>query len=75
LLLNLIEEHIVRLFNLFSDAKLVILSGIAYDPVPNADLVKRVAESLGVPTERIVTEDRPKDTVQEAWYLVPFLGE
>lgn len=64
----------VRLLNFFSGAKLVISGGIAYDPVPNADLVKRVAESLGVRSERIITENRPRDTVQEAKYLAPLLG-
>lgn len=65
----------MRLFNLLPDAKLVISGGIAYDPVPNADLVKRVAISLGIPSERVITENRPRDTVQEARYLEPLLGK
>ena len=65
----------IRLINLFPGSKLVLSGGIVYDPVPNADVVKRVAESLGVSSDRIIAENRPIDTVQEAKYLEPLLGK
>lgn len=64
----------IRLLNHFSGAKLVVTGGIGYDPVPNAEVVGRVAESLGVARERIIREDRPRDTFQEAEYLQPLLA-
>ena len=65
----------IRLLNLFPGSKLVLSGGVVYDPIPNADVVKHVAESLGVAPERIITENRPVDTVQEAQYLLPLLGK
>ena len=64
----------IRLLNLFSGAKLVVTGGVGYDPVPNADVVARVAESLKVPRDRMIMENRPRDTAQEAELLKPLLG-
>ena len=64
----------IRLIHIFSDATLIVTGGIGYDPVPNADVVGQVAEDLGVPREKISRETRPRDTVQEAEYLLPLLG-
>ena len=34
-----------------------------------------MAESIGVPKERIIIENRPRDTLQEAEMLFPLLGQ
>ncbi|MFH0780833.1 MAG: ElyC/SanA/YdcF family protein [Pseudomonadota bacterium] len=65
----------IRLLQLKPNAKLVLSGGIGYDPVANAEVVRRVAESIGVPKERIVVENRPRDTLQEAEMLIPLLGQ
>jgi uncharacterized SAM-binding protein YcdF (DUF218 family) len=65
----------VRLLQLQPDAKLVVTGGVGYDPVANALVVGRAAESIGVPRERIIVEDRPRDTRQEAEMLFPLLGK
>ena len=65
----------IRLLNFLPGTKLVLTGGIGHDPVPNADVVKRVAEGLGVFSDRIITETRPRDTVQEARFLEPLLSE
>ncbi len=65
----------VRLLQLKPDAKLILSGGIAYDPVANGEVVGRVAESIGVPKERIIVENRPSDTIQEAEMLFPLLGQ
>ena len=64
----------IRLLNIFPETKLIVTGGIGYDPVPNADVVGRVAESIGVASARILRENRPRDTVQEAEFLQPLLG-
>lgn len=64
----------IRIFRLKDKTKLVISGGIAYDPVPNADVVAQVAEILGVPKERMILENRPRDTIEEAEQLSPLLG-
>ena len=65
----------IRLLNIFPGTKLIVTGGVGHDPVPNAQVVGQVAESLGVPGERIIREERPRDTVQEAEILQPVLGK
>lgn len=65
----------IRLALLQPEAKLILTGGIGYDPVPNAEVVNRVADSLGFPQERIIVENRPRDTLQEAEMLLPVLGD
>ena len=63
----------VRMLNHFPRAKIVLSGGVGYDPVPNADLVESVAVAMGVNSERIIVESRPRDTVEEAQFLEPLL--
>ncbi len=65
----------IRLALLFPQAQLILTGGIGYDPVPNAEVVNQVAESLGFPRERLIVENRPRDTLEEAELLVSVLGE
>jgi len=65
----------VRLLQVLPEAKLIVTGGIGYDPVANADVVGRVALSIGVPRDRLIIENRPRDTLQEAEMLLPLLGK
>ena len=65
----------VRLLQLLPEAKLIVTGGVGYDPVANAEVVGRVALSIGVPKERLIVENRPRDTLQEAEMLKPLLGK
>jgi uncharacterized SAM-binding protein YcdF (DUF218 family) len=65
----------IRIFRELTGSILVISGGIGYDPVPNADIVSRVALSIGVPPNRIIVENRPRDTLQEAEMLQPTLKD
>lgn len=60
-----------RLLQHYPKAKLLISGGVGYDPVPNAEVVADVAVSLGVAADRIVVENRPRDTLEEAELLLP----
>jgi uncharacterized SAM-binding protein YcdF (DUF218 family) len=64
----------IRLGHIFPESKLIISGGKGYDPVPNAEVVNKVARSLGFPKDRIVVENRPRDTLQEAEMLSSMLG-
>ena len=55
--------------------KLVISGGINQDPRPNALVVSRVAELIGVDTAAMIIEDRPQDTFEEAKLLQPLLTD
>jgi uncharacterized SAM-binding protein YcdF (DUF218 family) len=65
----------IRLFRHFPEAKLVISGGIGYDPVPNAEIVGKVANELGIPDGKMIIENRPRDTMEEAERLHPLLGD
>ena len=65
----------VRFLQLLPEAKLIVTGGVGYDPVANGEVVGRVALSVGVPKERLIIENRPRDTLQEAEMLKPLLGK
>lgn len=54
---------------------LILSGGINQDPRANAAVARRVAESLGVDSGRLVTEERPRDTAEEAEMLQPMLKD
>jgi uncharacterized SAM-binding protein YcdF (DUF218 family) len=54
---------------------LILSGGANLDPRANAAVAGRVAESLGVDSGRIVTEERPRDTAEEAEMLQPMLKD
>ena len=64
----------LRILTYFPEARLVVTGGIGYDPEPNAAVVARTAMSIGIPASRILIENRPRDTLQEAAMLWPVLG-
>lgn len=64
----------LRLAHSFSDSRLILSGGKGYDPVANAEIVSRVARKIGFDENRIVVENRPRDTLQEAELLSELLG-
>ena len=64
----------VRLSHLLPKARIVITGGIGYDPVPNAEIVAKAAKVLGLDETRLIVEDWPRDTLQEAEALVRVVG-
>ena len=63
----------MRILPFFPDAKLIISGGIGFDPVPNGKVVAQVADSLGLPEDKVIVENRPRDSLQEAELLYPLL--
>jgi uncharacterized SAM-binding protein YcdF (DUF218 family) len=64
----------IRLLRKIPEARLVLSGGRITDPVPNAVVMARIAESLGVRAADIILEPRPLDTHDEARFLAPLLG-
>ena len=61
----------VRIYQLHPEAR-IITSGSAFtDPSSNAMKVKEAAISLGIPASKIITENFPKDTEEEAQLIAP----
>ncbi|MCW5201110.1 YdcF family protein [Desulfobulbus sp. F4] len=66
----------IRLHHELPDSWLVVSGGpFPGDPVANAVVVGRTARQLGVDGGRLVIEDRPRDTAEEARLLKPLLKE
>ena len=63
-----------RLADLLPDSRVVITGGIGYDPVPNAEVVRKVALMIGIEGDRLIIEDRPRDTIEEAEHLKGIVG-
>ncbi|MCI5137105.1 MAG: hypothetical protein D3922_01525 [Candidatus Electrothrix sp. AR1] len=65
----------IRIQRQLSQTFLVLSGGANQDPRANAAVARRVAESLGVDSGRLVTEERPRDTAEEAKLLQPMLKD
>ena len=65
----------IRIQRQLPQAFLILSGGANRDPRANAVVAGRVAESLGVIKERMVTEDRPRDTAEEVSLLQPMLND
>jgi uncharacterized SAM-binding protein YcdF (DUF218 family) len=66
----------IRLHRELPNSWLVVSGGANQeDPLANAVVVGRTAQQLGVDGGRLVIEDRPRDTVEEAQLLKPLLKD
>lgn len=65
----------IRLQRELPDAWLVISGGVHKDQQANAVVVGRVAQLLGVDGGRMIIEERPRDTFEEAKLLRPLLKD
>ena len=64
----------IRLHRQLPDSMLFIAGGAVSDPVPNARVVARVANQLGVDSEKVLVLDTPRDTVEEAEAVFRVIG-
>ncbi len=66
----------IRIHRLLPGTRLVISGGTnVNDPAANATVVSDVAVKIGVATDDLLVEDRPRDTYEEAKLLKQILGE
>jgi uncharacterized SAM-binding protein YcdF (DUF218 family) len=66
----------IRLHRELPESWLVVSGGASQgDPLANAAVTGRTAQQLGVDGGRLVIEDRPRDTVEEARLLAPLLKD
>jgi len=59
----------IRIYRQLDQAKLIVSGYAGDDSVPHAIISKKVAISLGVPKEDILTQEEAKDTQEEAIYV------
>ena len=65
----------IRIHRMLPKSKLVISGGRNFDPVANAQVVGDLALQLGVNPDKMIIEDRPRDTFEEAELLEPLLAD
>jgi len=71
-LVRLIEG--IRIYRKYPGAKLLLSGGSVFDPVPEAEVLARVAIETGVPEKDIILESKSKDTIDEARFIKPIVG-
>lgn len=64
----------VRIFRQLDEAKLIVSGYSGIDSTPHAIVSKKVAISLGVPKDKILTQSKAKDTFEEAVYAKKVIG-
>jgi len=67
----------IRLYGVLNGNAKLILSGYSglYDPTPHSKMQKKLAMSLGVKDEQIITRPKPRDTQEEAVATKKIVGE
>jgi len=63
--------EVIRVYNLHPEAKIITSGHHSVDKVSNAQKMKQALMLLGVPEQKILTENFPKDTEEEAQLISP----
>jgi uncharacterized SAM-binding protein YcdF (DUF218 family) len=71
-LVRLIEG--IRIYRKHPGSKLVLSGGAVFDPVPNSQVMARVAREVGVDGTDIILESTSRDTKDEARAIRPIVG-
>ena len=61
----------VRIYQLHPEARIITSGYGGRNPVSNAETVKQSLVLLGIPAQKIITENFPKDTEEEAQLIAP----
>ncbi|NQZ27026.1 MAG: YdcF family protein [Colwellia sp.] len=61
----------LRIYQLHPEARIITSGYGGHNPVSNAETVKQSLVLLGVPAQKIITENFPKDTEEEAELIAP----
>ncbi|KGJ89927.1 protein of unknown function DUF218 [Colwellia psychrerythraea] len=61
----------LRIYQLHPEARIITSGYGGHNPVSNAETVKQSLVMLGVPAQKIITENFPKDTEEEAELIAP----
>jgi uncharacterized SAM-binding protein YcdF (DUF218 family) len=72
-LVRLVEG--VRLHKAVPGSKLLVSGGAVFDPVPEAEVMARIAELLGVKPQDIRLESDARDTAEEAAIIATMIGK
>jgi uncharacterized SAM-binding protein YcdF (DUF218 family) len=65
----------VRLYKTIPGSKLLFSGGVVFDPVPEAEVMARIAELLGVKPQDISQEPASRDTADQAEIIARMIGK
>jgi uncharacterized SAM-binding protein YcdF (DUF218 family) len=71
-LVRLVEG--IRVYRRHPGSRLVLSGGSAFDPIPNAELMARIAKEIGVDENDILIEAQSRDTRDEAHLIKSIVG-
>jgi len=61
----------LRIYQLHPEARIITSGSAGHNQISNAETVKQSLVLLGVPAQKIITENFPKDTEEEAQLIAP----
>jgi uncharacterized SAM-binding protein YcdF (DUF218 family) len=64
----------IRIYRKYPGVKLLLSGGIVFDPVPEAEVLARVAVETGVPERDIILEFKSKDTKDQVKFIKSIVG-
>ncbi|MCK9374643.1 MAG: YdcF family protein [Syntrophobacterales bacterium] len=64
----------VRLYHARPGSKMLVSGGAVFDPVPEARMMARIAQILGVKPQDLVLEETSRDTADEAALIAKMVG-
>ena len=65
----------IRLHRQLPGSKLILSEGAVFQAVPVADLMAKMAEDLGIPSDSLILEQRSRDTEGQAELIQPLVGQ
>jgi len=65
----------VRIHRFLPESKLLLSGGTVFDPIPEARVMAGVAEMMGIKGNKIVPEERSKDTGDQARFIYEIVGD
>ena len=65
----------IRIHNLLPGSKLILTGGVGFQAVPEATIISRVAQTLGVRKDDMVLEVKSRDTKDHPHFVAPIVKE
>ncbi len=65
----------IRIHKLLPESRLLLSGGAVFDPVPEARVMEGVAQAMGIGGDKIILEERSKDTKDQARFIHKIIGD
>ena len=65
----------IRIHRLLPESRLLLSGGTVFDPVPEANVMAEVAGTMGIEGNKIILEERSRDTKDQARFIHEIVGD